>query len=312
MTNPSDKPIVLLIDDSPMIHRLLTYKLKNEGLEFLTAFSGEEGIELARDNLPSLVLVDLDMPGMNGHDVVRELKSDPKTMHIPTIVISGSTESSDKVLAFELGAMDFVTKPIDLPELRARIGSALHIHRLMQLLEQRAQIDGLTALKNRAYFDERITSTYNSLSRTGHTASLVMCDLDHFKKLNDTFGHQAGDAVLVGFSEIVTTTLRSCDVACRYGGEEFALILPDTDAEGAMVVCDRIRQHTQEKNWPAYPELNATVSLGIANIPIHDTASAAEWIQNADQALYAAKEAGRNRVVIYEPEGGPQELRPAS
>jgi diguanylate cyclase (GGDEF)-like protein len=208
--------------------------------------------------------------------------------------------------------MDFVTKPIDLPELRARIGSALHIHRLMKLLELRAQIDGLTALKNRAYFNERISSTYNSLCRTGHTASLVMCDLDHFKKLNDNFGHQAGDAVLVSFSSIVTTALRSCDVACRYGGEEFALILPDTDAAGSMIVCDRIRQHTHDKVWPAYPEMHATASFGIANIPIHKTGSANEWIESADKALYQAKEAGRNRVVIFEPESDPQKLRPAS
>ncbi len=311
-TPKDESPIVLLIDDSPMIHRLLTFKLKNEGLEFLSAFSGEEGLELAQENQPSLILVDLDMPGIKGHDVIRALKSDPKTMQIPTLVISGSTESSDKVLAFELGAIDFITKPIDLPELRARIGSALRLHRLMEMLEQRAQIDGLTGLKNRAYFDERIRASFNSLSRNKQTASLVMCDLDHFKILNDTYGHPAGDSVIVGFSAIALRTLRSCDVACRYGGEEFALILPDTDAHGAKIVCDRIRCRLEANAWPANPGITATASFGIANIPANETASVEEWIESADKALYQAKHAGRNRAVVFGDEPDQSALRPAS
>ena len=300
MNQTEQQPVLLLIDDAPSIHRLLAFRLKNEGIEFLAAFSGVEGIELACSNRPALVLLDLNMPGMNGFEVLVALKNDPRTIEIPVIVLSGSGESADKVRAFELGAMDFVTKPFDVHELRARIQSAIRISRLMSMLEKRAQIDGLTGLWNRAHFNDRLPRDLSNAARTSSPVSLVICDLDHFKKVNDTFGHPAGDAVLQGFAKILTAETRSYDVACRFGGEEFAIILPDTNSDQAELVCERIRAAIEARRWPNYPDIRATSSFGLACLgPLGG--SAEEWVAAADKALYVAKKSGRNRVVRFDP-----------
>jgi diguanylate cyclase (GGDEF)-like protein len=239
------------------------------------------------------------MPVMDGFECLRALKNDSSTIEIPVIVLSGNTNPEDKVKAFELGAMDFVCKPFDIHELRARIGSAIRLHRLMKMLENRARIDGLTGLWNRAYFNERLGAELDNVSRTGSKLALALCDLDHFKKLNDTFGHPAGDAVLQGFAAVLGAELRSYDVACRYGGEEFAIILPDTDVEQARVVCDRIRQALEARRWPTYPEIRATASFGITVTTVEGQVGAQGWIEASDRALYASKQAGRNRVTPY-------------
>ena len=299
MISEQNKPVLLLIDDQPAIHRLLAAKLRNEELEFLTAFCGEEGIDLAVEQQPSLILLDLNLPEMDGFDVLKRLKSDASTMEIPVIVVSGSSSSEDKVRSFEAGAMDYVTKPFDVPELRARIQSAIKIHRLMKMLEQRAQIDGLTGLWNRAYFDQQLEAELNTHRRNGRPMALVLCDLDKFKTLNDTFGHPAGDAVLQSFADILNRELRSSDIPCRYGGEEFALILPDSSAEDAIAVCDRIRLAIEEKRWKNYADMRVTSSFGIAQSDSIPMSSGATWIETADGELYAAKESGRNQVHLH-------------
>jgi diguanylate cyclase (GGDEF)-like protein len=299
----STQPVLLLIDDSPSIHRLLGFKLKKEGLEFTTAFSGTEGLEIARRQPPSLILLDLNMPEMDGFQVLRELKNDPRTIQIPVIVLSGSTEATEKVRAFDLGAMDYVCKPFDVHELRARINSALRIHRLMEMLSRRAQIDGLTGLWNRSYFNDRLAAELANRDRTGSQLALALCDLDHFKKLNDTFGHPAGDAVLEGFSEILAHALRSYDIACRYGGEEFAIILPDTSLAQAQGVCERVRIAVEANRWPNYPEIRTSVSFGLTVSGLGGRNEPAAWVEAADKAMYESKSAGRNRITIHrEPE----------
>ncbi len=302
MIPKSEQPVLLLVDDSPAIHRLLTFKLKDDGLEFLAAYSGIEGCELAESQLPSLILLDLSMPGMDGFDTIRRLKNTPATKSIPIIIISGTQESADKVLAFELGAMDFLTKPFDIHELRARIQSAIKVDRLMKMLEQRAQIDGLTELWNRAHLDDRLQAEIESVRRKDAKLSFVICDLDHFKKLNDTYGHPAGDAVLVTFAAILRREVRAYDVPCRYGGEEFAMILPDTTIEEAVIVCERVRIALEKELWPIYPEMRATASFGCTSSGIDGIIGVDEWITAADKALYEAKHTGRNRVAIYNSE----------
>lgn len=299
MAQTEQAPLLLLIDDSPAIHRLMAFKLKNEGLEFITSYTGEEGVELARTQQPALILLDLQMPGMSGFDVLRALKNDPVTMNIPVIIVTGSTESEQKVLAFELGALDVVSKPFDVHELRARIQSAIRIHRLMKMLEQRAQIDGLTGLWNRKYFNERLAAELDICKRKGCGLSLLICDLDHFKKINDTFGHPAGDAVLQAFASILNRELRSYDVACRYGGEEFAIILPDSTFEQAHKVAERIRVEIAERRWPNYPDVRAAASFGVADTPSPDITGIEAWIAAADRALYHSKQTGRNRITRF-------------
>lgn len=306
-------PVLLLIDDSPSIHRLLGFKLKKEGLEFTTAFSGPEGLEIARRQPPSLILLDLNMPDMDGFHVLRELKNDPRTIQIPVIVLSGSTEATEKVRAFDLGAMDYVCKPFDVHELRARISSALRIHRLMEMLSRRAQIDGLTGLWNRSYFNDRLAAEMSNRDRTGSQLALALCDLDHFKDLNDSFGHPAGDAVLEGFANILMKELRSYDIACRYGGEEFAIILPDTSLSQAQAVCERVRVAVEEHRWPNYPDIRITVSFGLTVSGLDARNEPAAWVEAADQAMYESKSSGRNRITIHEgPEGPKHKLALAS
>lgn len=300
------QPVLLLIDDSPSIHRLLAFKLKNEGIEFLAAFGGAEGFEIAAANRPSLILLDLNLADQDGFATLRALKNDSRTIGIPVIILSGTTSPEEKVRAFELGAMDYVTKPFDVHELRARISSALRIHRLMQMLEKRAQIDGLTGLWNRAHFNDRLATELACAQRNKTPMSLVLCDLDHFKKVNDTFGHPAGDAVLEGFAAVLTTELRSYDVACRYGGEEFAIILPDAALAQACTICERIRQAIEHKRWPNYPDIRVTASFGVTDRGLDGNETPEAWLDAADKCLYEAKQTGRNRVVAIPPPAADQ------
>ncbi|MFU8829141.1 MAG: diguanylate cyclase, partial [Phycisphaerales bacterium] len=300
LASEDSTPVVLLVDDAPEIHRLLGVKLRNDDLTLLSAFSGEEAIEMAADLEPSLILLDLNMPGIDGLETLKRLKDQSETIEIPVIILSGSTTSSDKVVSFGLGATDYVTKPFDVPELRARIASSLRVTRLMRMLAQRAQIDGLTGLWNRAHLNDKLASEIDQSTRTGDPLSLVMCDLDHFKILNDTYGHPAGDLVLQCFARILKAEMRKYDVACRYGGEEFALIVPGTEAAAAAGLCERIRVGIAEARWPRYPEMTVTGSFGIATSGLAGTSEVSDWIEAADRALYSAKEAGRNRVHVFD------------
>ncbi|MEQ9207379.1 MAG: diguanylate cyclase [Phycisphaerales bacterium] len=296
-------PVVLLVDDSEFVHRLLNARLKTESISIVSAVNGEEGLRIAKEQLPALILLDLEMPVMDGFETLRQLMEDPATRNIPVIVLSGQDTTQDKVTAFDLGASDFVSKPFELTELRARLRSALRISTLLRMLEQRAQIDGLTGLYNRSHFDMRWKEVYESSIRHGKSLSLVMIDIDNFKSVNDTFGHPAGDAVISGMSNLLLTHLRASDIACRYGGEEFALILPDTTPDDAKGLCDRIRIACEEISWPRHPERKITISMGISGCVEGPTLQSMEWIEHVDANLYQAKERGRNRIVCDQTKG---------
>src|ERR1043165_2806262 len=234
------RPRLLAIGDSPMIHRLLKARLRSERLEIHSATTGAMGLDTANTLLPELILLDVDMPEMDGFEVLARLKSDPRTHDIPVIFLSGSCSTAAKVRALEMGAVDFVTKPFDVGELKARVRSALRIRLLIQMLAQRAQIDGLTGLWNRSYFDQRLEEEIGIAQRHNTRLSLVLCDLDEFKRINDTYGHPFGDQVLEEFAALMLRG-RAGDAACRYGGEEFAIILPRADVHEAAAVADRYR-----------------------------------------------------------------------
>lgn len=290
------KQLVLIIDDSKDVHRLLKARLRQEDLDFASAESGEEGIAMAAERQPSLILLDLDMPGLDGYEVLRRLKDAKATRDVPVIILSGMQGAHDKVTAFDLGAVDYVTKPFDLAELRARVRSSLKLNQLVRMLAQRAQIDGLTGLWNRAAFDRRWAEEYSRAARHGHPLSLVLLDIDHFKSINDTFGHPAGDAVLVGLAKLLTRELRTNDVACRYGGEEFAVIMPDTGTNPARQTCERLRAALEAVAWPRHPERKVTMSIGCVGCDQVPSVSAERWLELVDQNLYAGKRGGRNRV----------------
>lgn len=291
--------MVLLIDDSPDVHRLVAARLKHEQLELRSALSGAIGLSMAREVAPAAILLDLDMPSPDGFEVLRSLKADGALQSTPVIVLSGMKESTDKVTAFELGAADYVTKPFDFMELRARLRAALRIQQLIRLLAERAEIDGLTGLGNRAQFNRRWTEETSEARRYQRGLTLAVMDLDHFKKINDTYGHPAGDEVITTFARTILSCTRAHDVACRYGGEEFTLIMPGTAPEDAKVVAERIRQALAALTWPRHPEHKVTCSIGLSGTPDGLTElSPQQWLDVADKALYAAKHGGRNRVVM--------------
>ncbi|CAN5690378.1 diguanylate cyclase [soil metagenome] len=298
MLDTDSKPQVLLVDDSVDVHRLVKARLRSEPVDLISATSGAEALALAASAAPALILLDLDMPVLDGFEVLRRLKGDGATHNIPVIIISGMNNSADKVTAFDLGAVDYLIKPVDFPELKARMRSALRTQQLMVMLAERAEIDGLTGLSNRQQFNKRWEQEFSAHQRYGAPLSLLMLDIDHFKKVNDTYGHPAGDEVLQGFAKIIRKCIRTTDVACRFGGEEFAVIMPHTPANDGGVVAERIRSALLEAVWPRHNDHRITVSIGCGGASgMIQGLSAEAWVEFCDQALYAAKRGGRDRVV---------------
>jgi diguanylate cyclase (GGDEF)-like protein len=295
---------VLAIDDSPEVLELLAVRLRPEGLHLVTAASYDEGLALALDVRPDLILLDVDMPGASGLDLCRRLKTDAATVAIPVIFLTGSNDIETKVHGFDLGAVDYVTKPFHPAELRARVRSALRMKRAQDMLMQRAQVDALTGLRNRAYLDERLAAELATSARTGRPLSLVMLDLDHFKSFNDGYGHPFGDLVLQRVGDALARTIRPGDIACRYGGEEIAIILPDTAIAGAYAMAERFR--AQIKALPLSPRgkpVVVTASFGVAEAlevaSAVDAMRPAALVAAADSALYRAKRDGRDCVRLY-------------
>lgn len=298
MSTTDTKPIVLLVDDSADVHRLLQARLRHEQIRLMSTLNPREAMDLAKTQRPSTILLDLEMPEVDGFEVLRSLKNDPLTNNIPVIVLSGLHGSEDKVTAFDLGATDYVTKPFDLAELRARLRAALRMNHLVQLLAERADVDGLTGLGNRAAFDKRWSEKVSECKRYGHPLTLAIMDIDFFKKINDTYGHPAGDEVLQGMAQLLQRECRQPDIMCRYGGEEFALIMPMTGPADGYTVSERIRAALMETTWARHPEHRVTVSIGMAGtFGSVGNITPEQWIEYADKNLYAAKHGGRNKVV---------------
>jgi len=296
--NPGEaRPRVLIIDDSQDVHRLVAVRLKSEGIEFVNALTGEDGIAKAADSTPGLILLDLEMPGMHGLAVLKQLKSLAATQDIPVIVISGNHLAADKVKSFDLGAVDYVTKPFEITELRVRVKQALKMRQLITMLAQRAQLDGLTGLWNRSFFNQRWQEECARSARYGHPLSVAMVDLDFFKSINDTYGHAAGDVALQGTAKLLQRECRQHDSVCRYGGEEFVIVMPETPSADASNVCERIRAALAAEKWSRHPERVITASIGVAGSSGRTDLSADKWVEVADTNLYAAKHEGRNRVV---------------
>ena len=289
-------PRVLAIDDSELMHRLLRSRLQLEQVEIHCALSGEDGLRMAEELRPEVILLDIDLDGMDGFEVLQRLKENPRTRDIAVIFISASCETMDRVRCLDLGAVDFIPKPFEMAELKARVRSAIRVQQLLRMLSQRAQLDGLTALWNRAYFDQRLAAECAESRRHGKSVALVMCDIDHFKSVNDRFGHPFGDEVLALFASILSGG-RASDVPCRYGGEEFGVILPATTLAEAVEVAERFRRTFEEHQWRRHPDLVLTASFGVAELALlSPDATPADLLAQADTALYASKRSGRNRV----------------
>ena len=294
--NEDKPPRLLAIDDSELIHRLLQVRLAGERLELHSALSAKDGLRLAKELNPAVILLDITLDEMDGFELLSRLKQDPSTHDIAVIFISATSDTMDRVRGLDLGAVDFIIKPFEVVELKARVRSALRMQHLVRMLEHKAQIDGLSGLWNRRYFDQRLQQEWSEAARHDRPLSLVMCDVDRFKRLNDQFGHPFGDGVIERVANILTSG-RGSDIVCRYGGEEFGMILPSTPLERAQEVAERHRQAIEAQVWPGHPDLIITASFGVADLQLlQEGATPDDLIQAADAALYRAKQSGRNRV----------------
>jgi len=298
MSDEAPSPRLLAIDDSELIHRLLQVRLQGERLELHGALSAQEGLQKARELMPEVILLDIKLDTMDGFEVLAHLKSDPKTQDISVIFISAVSDTMDRVRGLDLGAVDFIAKPFEVAELKARVRSALRNQHLVKMLEHRAQIDSLSGLWNRRYFDQRLQQEWSEARRHGRSLSLIMCDVDRFKRLNDQFGHAFGDQVIERVAQILSGG-RGSDITCRYGGEEFGVILPSTAADRALEVAERHRVAIESHTWSGHDDVIVTSSFGVADLKSLPTdAGMEQLVQAADMALYRAKQSGRNRVEL--------------
>jgi diguanylate cyclase (GGDEF)-like protein len=286
----------LIIDDSSDIHELVTLWLAEEPLEFRSCGTGREGITEAARFSPDLILLDVDMPDINGFEVCRRLKADPATAAIPIVFLTGAASTDEKLHGLELGAVDYVTKPFDPAELRARVRISLRTKALVDMLSRTAMLDGLTGLFNRAYFDQRLTQSLALVARGGDPFGCILIDIDHFKSINDQFGHPFGDRVLRSVATALASDCRQEDVVCRYGGEEFAVLTPGQAIKGAAVLAERKRAAIEQLAFSHEGRpVRVTCSIGVTDSTVGPPD---QILTIADACMYQAKRAGRNRLVV--------------
>jgi two-component system, cell cycle response regulator len=285
---------VIIIDDSEDIHDLVRLGLYGEPVDLHSAFDGPTGIALARAISPDLVLLDVDMPKPDGFEVCRTFKSDPALSSIPIVFLTGASSTTEKVRGLDLGATDYITKPFDSAELRARVSATLRTKYLVDLLAQRAMIDGLTGLFNRSHFEQRLESELSLARRSAKNLACLMLDVDHFKKVNDQYGHSAGDLVLRTLAQTLMNNCRLEDIVCRLGGEEFVVLCPNTSAISATTLAQRLLHAIADIRLAFRGAvIQITCSIGVADLT---SAGEAGIVQAADQALYRAKNNGRNQI----------------
>src|SRR5665213_2339368 len=389
---------VLVVDDILSNVKLLEAKLSAEYFEVVSAFNGLEALEKIEECQPDIVLLDVMMPGMDGFEVARRIKSNPKTAHVPVVMVTALDQPSDRVAGLDAGADDFLTKPVDDAALFARVRSLVRLKLMtdelrmrettgqnmglldpaqtlidasptgrilivedrpesvawfnaalapaneissvdsfeeavvndyltrpvdkneliapvrtqlrkkryadrlrhnVQLSLEMAITDQLTGLHNRRYMSRHLDNLVSGAQKSGKPLAFLIMDIDHFKSVNDTYGHDIGDEVLRDFAGRISANVRGIDLACRYGGEEFVVVMPDTDFAFAMTIAERLRKSVEETAFVISRDpgkLNVTISIGIA-ASLRDGDTADGLLHRADQALYRAKREGRNRVV---------------
>jgi two-component system cell cycle response regulator len=297
---------VLIIDDSPEAIAVARVRLASEdNLTILCAEGGRRGLEMLKSERPDLVLLDVDMPDLSGFDLCKTIKSDPELCMIPIIFLTGSGGPEDKVRGLDLGAVDYISKPFDAFELRARVRAALRTKHFQDLLIEHAQIDPLTSLHNRRALQDRLAQEWERLMRHGGRLAFIMVDLDHFKRVNDTYGHSVGDRVLQEAAKVLQGQCRKIDLPVRYGGEEFAFVMPEVTVFDAANLAERCRSGMEKIAVKAGSgTVGITASFGVSDSD--GVGSTDALIERADRALFQAKESGRNRVEIalHEPVAG--------
>ena len=306
------KQRILLVDDDPATIQVMG-RILGDCAELRFATSGEMALERVREQAPDLLLLDAEMPGMSGFQVCEAMQADAALREIPIIFVTSHSTPDFEVKGLEIGAVDFIAKPINKTLLLARVKTQLRIRQLTDELRHNATVDALTALSNRRAFDEALAREWRRSLRQGEPLSLLMVDVDHFKAYNDRYGHPAGDSCLAAVGAALrASALRPTDIVARYGGEEFALLLPNTARAGAEQLAHRVLGNIEKMDIPHATSAvgrHVTVSVGIASYddesscwitPSADSRFACELactpgdlLVAADRALYAAKQGGR-------------------
>lgn len=306
-------PTILVVEDSMTQAEAVKAFLEQNGYEVIRVEDGKSAIREAVSGSVDLILLDLLLPDMSGVEVCRWLKLNRTTRMIPILMLTSEGEVEDKVSGLEAGAEDYLPKPYSEMELNARIFSLLRtkalqdelaetnakLQELLANVEMLARTDPLTKLYNRRHIQEYVDKELKASQRYGSPFSLLMIDIDRFKNINDEFGHQAGDSVLVEISDIIRDSVREADTVGRWGGEEFVVVLPRCKKEAAEHLANRILQSVGQREFNAVPGMKVTLSIGISGVPDQTFNSSDALLDAADQAMYMAKREGRNTVRTY-------------
>lgn len=321
---------ILIVDDYEDNLYVASLVLSWDNHEIITALSGEEAIKKAESEQPDVILLDIQMPNMDGFAACQILKSNPATQKIPVVFLTAKYKDSESLAkGLSMGAEDYIVKPFSNPELRARVkvmarlksqmdqlnlknqeleklnseleDKNLQLTKAKHALEELAITDGLTGLHNRRYFTERIKEEFHRTLRKHFPISVILLDIDYFKKVNDTYGHKAGDDVLIHFGQILKRNMRKHDVVARYGGEEFIIGMIDLNGEAAYTIAERIRQDIATDDFLSEGKvLKITSSLGVGCYPeiCADSKDPDPLLKEVDKALYYAKNHGRNQSIL--------------
>ncbi|MCL1935267.1 MAG: diguanylate cyclase [Defluviitaleaceae bacterium] len=294
---------ILVIDDSKSNIIALTHILK-DNYNVLATKSGKTGISIAIDQKPDIILLDIIMPEIDGYEVLKELKNNNATRHIPVIFISGLNTEEDEEKGLILGAVDYIAKPFSATIVNLRINNQIRMLKQMETIERLSKTDILTNLPNRAAIEDVLKIAWERSRQNLSPLTILMIDIDNFKSLNDTKGHIYGDRVLKYISGVLNSSLkRDLDFVGRWGGEEFIAVLENSDLDCGIMVSEKIKENLKlfkRRKSDSFIEEDITVSVGIFTGTAGPNLFIEEFVDKADQALYIAKRTGKNKYVVYE------------
>jgi len=290
------KALILIVEDNPINSTLCRSLLNKNGYATEVCNDGESALVFLSTNSPDLILLDIIMPGIDGFEFCESLKIHPRHKDTPVIFLSAMDDEASIIKGFNSGGVDYITKPFRTQELLARTKTHVELKRAKEKLIKMATTDELTRLANRRYFMERFNSEFDRVKRYESKFSLLMIDIDHFKNINDTFGHKAGDKALQEAATIMKKSLRSSDIIGRVGGEEFSVLLPETDINSALYIAERLRNKVEKSTIDHEDvKISITISIGTTQSDAGDH-SVDDIIIRADKAMYNAKNEGRNKI----------------
>lgn len=289
-----DNKTILVVDDSIINLNILENLL--DGYDVIETTNGESALSILEQEEVHLILLDIVMPEVDGYEICQRIKANEKTTNIPIVFITAKTDEDSIEKAYDVGGSDFVTKPFKPKELLARVKTQLKIQNMEKELRLLSLIDPMTKLYNRRYFSNISEHTLTLARRENQELSIIMIDIDDFKNINDTYGHQVGDDVIVSIANTLMLIQRKSDIVCRYGGEEFVILLPNTSLENAKKVAENARKKVESICMKdlVNRDIQLTISLGVSSVNIAEEFILEMGLKRADDALYHAKKLGKN------------------